>query len=267
MKNIFALLLPLFLLYAGCKKPECQDIENPACENYDPCYSAFETNAEFIVSDWTRPGDIPLPFRDTIPLVTSIRVDFRVADRNMSRYEWKIGDDPRVFTDTMFFLIFENVSGWVNFSLTTYNDKADSTCFTGDIGKKTLNKAYYFKRYTASTDEEYIAPYPIFGTYLGANEGSPQDTFRVTIHWINIGGGLCIRNLPNGCNGICENSIFNTHYFAAYEPLPPHQDDLLCASPNKIFAELLSDNKTLLIDYEITQNGERIKRKWVGVKL
>ncbi len=265
MKNIFALLLPLLLLYAGCKKPElCQDIENPACENYDPCYSAFETNAAFSVTNWTNP--YYLPFRDTIPIGGDLRIFFRASDTRMSRYEWQIGQDPRVFTDSLFSLVFNGVSGWVNFSLTTYHDKADANCFPGDNGKVTVQKAYYFKPFTATTDEAYIAQFPIFGTYLGHDEGSPLDTFQVRIDWpphSRVG----INNMPEGCDSRSLNAKFNTHYFIDEEPLFPGPNQALCYSPNKILATLQPDNRTLHIDYEITQNGQRIKRKWVGVKL
>jgi len=266
---LLCLAAALPLLWTGCKKdPPCDDPLNPECPNYDRCLTVPKTNAEFIVSDWTRPSEIPLPYRDTIPVANSVRVEFRAADRNMSRYEWKIGNDPRVFTDTSFYLSFANVSGWINFSLTTYNDKADATCHPGDSGKTTVNKAYYFKNFTYETDEDFVAQYPIFGTYLGADEGSPQDTFRVTIHWINsLVRSTCIVNLPRGCSRLCNAADFNTHFFVDYALLPPHPDDLLCASPNRVFAELMPDNKTLEINYEFTSGEQLIKRKWKGTKL
>lgn len=267
---LLCLAAALPLLWTGCKKdPPCDDPLNPECPNYDRCLTVPKTNAEFIVTDWTRPGQIPLPYRDTIPVASSVRVEFRAADRNMSRYEWKIGNDPRVFTDTSFYLSFDNVSGWINFSLTTYNDKADATCHPGDSGKITVNKAYFFKTYTYETDDDFVVQYPIFGTYLGADVESPQDTFQVTIdHWTqSLYRHTCIVNLPRGCSRLCNDADFNTHFFVAYALLPPHPDDLLCASPNRVFAELMPDNKTIEINYEFTSGGQLVKRKWKGTKL
>ncbi|HRD83440.1 MAG TPA: hypothetical protein PLL53_21950 [Saprospiraceae bacterium] len=267
---LLCLAAALPLLWTGCKKdPPCDDPLNPECPNYDRCLTVPKTNAEFIVTDWTRPGQIPLPYRDTIPVASSVRVEFRAADRNMSRYEWKIGNDPRVFTDTSFYLSFDNVSGWINFSLTSYNDKADAICFPGDSGKITVNKAYFFKTYTYETDDDFVVQYPIFGTYLGADVESPQDTFQVTIdHWTqSLYRHTCIVNLPRGCSRLCNDADFNTHFFVAYALLPPHPDDLLCASPNRVFAELMPDNKTIEINYEFTSGGQLVKRKWKGTKL
>lgn len=268
-------LLPLLylaaalpVLWTGCKKdPPCNDPLNPECPNYDRCLTVPKTNADFIVSDWTRPSEIPLPYRDTIPVANSVRVEFRAADRNMSRYEWKIGNDPRVFTDTSFYLSFDNVSGWINFSLTSYNDKADAICFPGDSGRTTVNKAYYFKRYTYETEDDFVAQYPIFGTYLGADVESPQDTFRVIIKWKYLNGFTSVLNLPRGCPQIWSNADFNTHFFTAYSSFASHPDEAACASPNKVFAELMPDNKTVEINYEFTSGGQLIKRKWKGTKL
>jgi hypothetical protein len=264
---LLCLAAALPLLWTGCKKdPPCDDPLNPECPNYDRCLTVPKTNAEFIVSDWTRPGNMPLPFRDTIPTPGTVRVEFRAADRSMSRYEWRIGNDPRVFTDTSFFLVFDEVSGWVNFSLTTYNDKADATCYPGDTGKITVNKAYFFKRFWDLSHEGILAQYPIFGEYLGYDEKNPSDTFRVTLD-LDYNLGAYPFNMPRGCNTrLGDRAIYNTHYFLQESTLPPPTGLEQC-HPGRIFAVLQPDNKTLNIDYEFIQNDVSTKGKWRGEKL
>ncbi|MBX2930078.1 MAG: hypothetical protein KF852_19760 [Saprospiraceae bacterium] len=267
MKKTF-LLLPLLTLalWTGCKKdPPCDDPLNPECPNYDKCLTVVRTDAAFTVTNWTDPHY--LPFRDTIPTPGVRRIYFRAADTRMSRYEWKIGDDPRVFTDSLFFLIFDNVSGWINFTLTTYNDNFDSLCFPGDSGKVTVQKAYYFNHYTDNSHSGTLAQYPIFGEYLGHDEGSPSDTFRVTLD-LDYNLGAYPFNLPRGCNArLGSRGIYNTHYFLHQTTHLPPAGLEQCYTPGLVFAVLQPDNKSLNIEYEFTQNGVRIKRKWRGEKL
>lgn len=273
------LLLPLLaaallLLANGCrekKEADCFDHFNPACADYDPCLQKFRTEAEFgLFNRSVRNGvSIYLPFRDTIPISAGggeRRIFFRAADTRMDAYEWRIGQDPRVFTDSLFSLLFSNVSGWINFSLTTYNDQHDPSCFPSDSGKATVQKAYYFKPYSDFSDEGLIAQFPIFGSYLGHEEGSPQDTFRIRIEWIDL-SLPSIFNLPRGCDlaSTAYTSTFNTHYFLV-DGTRPGLISEFCHDP-KVYAVLQPDNQTLHIDYEVTRLGKRIKRKWVGVKI
>jgi len=261
---LLCLAAALPLLWTGCKKdPPCDDPLNPECPNYDRCLTVPKTNAEFIVSNWTSPGEVPLPFRDTIPFGGIARLDFRVVNRDMSRYEWKIGHDPRVFTDTTFFLVFENISGWVNFSLTVYNDKADTTCYPGDSGVITVQKSFYFKPYFAQTHEDIVAQYPIFGTYLGYPEGRPQDTSRITIAYPRLLAPV-IYNMIQGCPEINSSTYYNTHYFVVNGTVGPNQQT--CHNPY-VFADLASDNKSLRITYAVTQHEQRVEGKWIGQKI
>jgi len=253
-----ALLFFSVILIFNCCKKDCLDPENPECGNYDPCLKTFPTNAAFGFWNKNIGGDVYLPYRDTIP-GGNIRVYFRATDPRMSAYEWRVGADPRVFTDSVFSLVFTNIFGWVNVSLTAYHEQADQVCFPGDTGKITTERAFYLNPDVAETQEEYLEQYPIFGAYLGHDEGSPQDTFRMTIAWPHDLGPT-IYNFPEGCSKITNGVFYNTHYLY----LTANRSD--CKNPT-VYAVLQEDNRSILIDYSIEENGQRIQKKWIGVKL
>jgi hypothetical protein len=51
--NVFFLLLVFAWALGSCKdgKENCQDANNPDCENYNPCLNAKETSAEFTMEE------------------------------------------------------------------------------------------------------------------------------------------------------------------------------------------------------------------------
>jgi hypothetical protein len=111
--SLLVLLLPL-LLWQGCKE-KCDDETNPACENYDPCWDKqTPVSADFEVGNAWRTGEEGVfpahyyPGGDTL-LPGSLK--FTALDSTAESYEWRIGQDPRRWTDRTFFLGFkcENV--------------------------------------------------------------------------------------------------------------------------------------------------------------
>jgi hypothetical protein len=271
MRTLSPVLLAAALLLSapGCrdKEEDCFDPFNPACADYDPCLQKFRTEAEFGL--WDRWGiDFQLfrylPYRDTIPILRGggKRIYFRAADPRMSAYEWRVGLDPRTFHDSVFYLDFYDASGWIEASLKVQHDGADTGCYPGDSGEATYSKSFYLLPYTAQTRAEELAYYPIFGEYLGHDEGNPQDTFRMSIQWpTDLPPG--IYNFPDGCSRINTGTAFSTHYFLVDDG-PGNQ--VRCSNPN-IYATLLPGNRELVVDYSIVENGQRVQRRWVGVKL
>jgi len=89
------------LSLAGCKKDSaCNDPTNPECENYDPNYG--KPTADFTMRQSLKPfGFAEKPeeiaeFCDTI-VASNPGVLFTAKEEGALRYEWKIGDDNRVF--------------------------------------------------------------------------------------------------------------------------------------------------------------------------
>lgn len=264
-QTTFLLFFFLVFLWSGCKKDSpCNDPLNPECPNYDKCLTAVRTDAEFGFFRRSFSGDfsIFLPYRDTIPIAQnssgSIRLFFRASDTNMSSYEWKVGLDPRTFADSVFSLDFSNVSGWINVSLTTRNQRFDSQCFPGDSGKVTVNKGIFFKPYTLEHDTSWVEHIPIFGTYAGYDEHNPQDSFSIRIWFDQINNRAALSQFPKDCDRQTAPVYFTTHFI--------YFKSTHCNKPDA-YGELLDDNRTLVIDYTLDgPNWTRVSRRWRGVK-
>jgi hypothetical protein len=124
MKNLsfFPLLLLAFLLFDGCKKDEefCDDPTDQRCPNYDPCTLAVAANSDF---------KIVVPIRHVADTIIDIEVDtsrggggvyFKaVVTTGLESYAWKVGADPRTFTESEINLDFTAYVGDVSITLET----------------------------------------------------------------------------------------------------------------------------------------------------
>jgi hypothetical protein len=184
MKNTFFLLLSIFvILIAGCNKDEpvaCTDETNPECPNYDPCHDAESTSADFetaciVVSDKYQKITSQ---EDTFYLGANIQ--FTAKQEDAISYEWKIGDDDRVFTEQSFSLTF-NPSD----SVTLFNRAVpiqlivirtpNTDCFPTDDGIDTLTKYIYFVSIHEITHKKFL------GTWVGSREDKPDDIYEIEI--------------------------------------------------------------------------------------
>jgi len=263
-----ALLLSLTipLTHSGCKK-DCLDPANPDCSNYDACLTARRTNAGF---GFFNKGYLPsngenvevfLPTRDTvfIPERDLYFMYFRANSSEMDHYEWQIGLDPRTFNDSIHRTIFQNVAGDIDVTLKVEQGSPNTDCFPNDTGVDQVTRTVHFVPYSASTIEEELVYNPIFGEYLGSNEDTPSDTFRVKInrtHWPT--------GLPN-ITGLFEDFTvwdfnWNSHYIYFIDERSVYNTE------GSI--ELLPGNRRIVIDYVIKHHdGRVIPKKWVGEKI
>ena len=130
----------LLLSLPACKKPkpECQDPQNPECENYDPCYGKSRINPVFRV----RPGDNgfkpPEEWCNLIPCDTfsasSVRFDIPLNNPANSAYTWQIGTEPTTRTAKAFEVDFSdylNAGNWEkHISITLTIRTPMNTCMT-----------------------------------------------------------------------------------------------------------------------------------------
>ncbi|NBC09635.1 MAG: hypothetical protein GVY26_20780 [Bacteroidetes bacterium] len=254
------------LTITGCKK-DCLDPANPDCSNYDACLTATQTNADFgffnkgYLSSNGESVEIYLPTRDTVFILEGgpYFMYFRANSSEMDHYEWQIGLDPRTFNDSIHRTTFQNVAGDIDVTLKVAQESPNTDCFPDDTGLDQVTRTVHFVPYTASTIEEELAYRPIYGEYLGYNEDTPSDTFRVKInrtHWPT--------GFPN-ITGLFEDFTVwdftgNSHYIYFIEERTEYNTE------GSI--ELLPGNKTIVIDYVIKHHdGKVIPRKWVGEKI
>lgn len=93
MKNYpYAILLILFFITSAsrCKK-ECQDVWNPKCENYDPCFKKvsadFQMRIQFL-------HDVEPQVFEVDTVVAGRTVYFTAKDTSDVQYEWVFSNDP-----------------------------------------------------------------------------------------------------------------------------------------------------------------------------
>lgn len=173
----------------------------------DPCLGKKETKAGFKI------GEIPNLASDTVlisdTVLTNNLIVFR-ADSLYSSYEWKIGDDERVFTLPEVKLRFQFPESNIKIRLIA-RWTPDLKCFPNDDGidtvYKTLTVVDYYKN-------------PIVGVFNGYVKSNPNDLFEVSITQENLSDPACdcekdawycacdylIRNINKGCNTFSDGA-------------------------------------------------------------
>ncbi len=243
-----------------CKEEDCDNPANPHCPNYDPCFGKSETNAEFVILDSIVCG---LDFKylwQSFQIDTSYPKDiwFRALHKN-DTYEWKIGSDPRTFTEKEFALYID-VPGNIQVRLITTKKIINQNCFPNDDGRDTF--------YT----NLYIAPFtqiaPIYGRFLGHDQHNPSLEYIVEIKSPQTAGVYNgVYGLPEGCLKLSNPSLPSIMY-GSWRNGVIADGEINCFEPQGV-ATIAGDNKTLTIDYTIRtdfSSNNRIKRRFIGIK-
>jgi hypothetical protein len=135
--NLRSWLMPLMLLsllaMGSCEK--CDDPCNIDCENYDPCCGQSRADASFKIYELLKqmPIEDHLGFEgEDVATDTIIATNFALfkADHEAEYYEWRVGNDPRVWNDREFKLRFSTIPFYtpVEVQLKVYK-KTDQSCF------------------------------------------------------------------------------------------------------------------------------------------
>ncbi len=252
-KTLFILLA--IGLITQCRKPSpCMDINNPECSNYDPCRGLKEANADFGFFDrrLSAYGDTIyyLEMTDTIYVVSggSNKVYFK-AQSGMENYSWKIGQDPREFTDSLFYLDFDPVPGEIEVTLTvTHNTDLD--CFPDGKIVDTRTKRFYIKPFIR------LDELPAIGFFKGYDTDSPELIYTIEV----IGDGVI--GIPPDCDRIYGIPALVSQQAFVFDDAEFYQ----CHRPVG-GGKRNHDDPELVIDYEVTnESGRRIKKQFRGVK-
>lgn len=195
MKKVLSLLLPLFvlslmLMSSRCKR-ECDDISNPDCPNYDPCFKKL--NADFKMGVLVEVGEKRYFELDTI--IAGSDAIFEAIDTLDVDYEWKIGDDPTVFKTRRVNLEFPNPTRLTVRLITRHKSNCNSNL--ADTVEKRL--------VVIPKTDNYITR--LFGYYQGAYKSSPKDTFTVRLGYNKFRTFLIIDNILVGCKDLRDDFI------------------------------------------------------------
>jgi hypothetical protein len=92
----------------------------------------------------------------------------------MATYEWTIGNDPRVFTDSIVFLDFYALTGPITATLIVTNQNVAEGCFSSDASRDTITKTISARDFDWSQED-----LPITGIYEGYDEDNPNETYTI----------------------------------------------------------------------------------------
>jgi len=229
----------------------------------DPCEGAQRVTARFTIYEVLRSGTIAPS--DTL----ANGVALFAADERYDSYEWQIGSDSRVRTESRFSLRFpgrEVVYGEPIPIRFIGRRKPDTTCFPDDDG---VDTAY---RYMVPLPETRS---PLIGSYHGAHVDDPADTFTVTIYALFHDSGktffsdVAMRNINKGCSDRESNLIdssyaINDKDFGAtimeFDGDGSYRIADGCLNPKGIAR--LKGRDTIEIDY--VYDEARIPKKFIG---
>ncbi|MDX2249989.1 MAG: hypothetical protein SF052_24615, partial [Bacteroidia bacterium] len=173
--GVIFLLLMGFL--TGCKcddptNPECPnycgDETNPECPNYNPCWDQVPVSADFKIEELIQGRRVTRTETDTL-----IYYLLLTGPAGVLRYEWHIGNDPRVFTGREVFLNFSDAdSNSIIPVVLVVEGVPNKTCFPEDSGKDTVRRDLFITTPCKSR---------MVGKFRGVLKSNPVDTFTVEI--------------------------------------------------------------------------------------
>ena len=240
-------------------EPSCADPTNPSCPNYDPCSVLSSANADFVMVDSFRNfhckdiQGLSYYYTNHDTCIRNARIELRAINEHDS-YHWIIGGDASYPQARNFaYHVPQNFpSDTIRIQLIVSNEIPDGC----DVKKiDTLTKTLYIKPMDYFGGSWSV----VIGSFQGADTDTPEDTFTIVVPPIfpTFQG---IDNFPKGCtdqyhevgtyrHGLILNTISTT-----------------CKSFCGI-GVIQDDRKTLVIDYSITEGGQRLMKRWVGSKV
>ncbi len=185
----FSLVSLILIVAQGCCKEKCNDINNPACENYDPCYGKSPVKASIKIgrmnSYMSVNGDENSINEDSIfcaPVDDKGQLYWAPHRQYLGfkcmtpgvKTTWKLGSET--ITDSLFsrlFLSNKGIMGKYNVTLMVEKEP-NLRCFPFDDGKDTLVKTFTFVPNTEL---------PIMGVYKVLFEGEKDSSIVEIRPW------------------------------------------------------------------------------------
>lgn len=173
----------------------------------DKCQGLLQPGADFAFKEVLSDTAF---FADTVFADNPVQFTTR---RPYKEQIWKIGSDPREFTNSSFSLLFSPFLGSINVQFTGRNDP-NPFCFPGDSGiyrgKKSLTIVEQVDRGSLTTS-------PLTGRYRGSFNNTPGDSFTVRLEYydsakysplLGMRNFYWISNIPQGYTNLTNAGIF-----------------------------------------------------------
>jgi hypothetical protein len=170
----------------------------------------------------------------------------------MDSYKWKVGADPRTFTDSVFFLSFKDNNGPLSAQLNVTND-ANTDCFPDDMGIDEQSKSIFLKRI------ESYEEFPIYGLFEGYDEETPNERYTIEITFTGL-----IYDFPKDCNWIQGMPLVISHRSFVFD----QKSGYGCSHP--IGTGQLQPDNSLVIDYWVEDENNPdvlIEKRFIGTRI
>lgn len=186
MKKLLFALIGLAVIIGLTQITSCKKNTVNPCEKFKPITADFIVGESFFGVDTVIDCDT---LRRGKSLIFKALGD-NGEEMNYDSYEWKIGNDSRLFDKKVFSLFFEDASQVQRLSVTlTVRDQSLANCFANG-GQATLTKQYTLVPQNTSV---------VFGSYEGALIEAPNEKFVVSVRICQF-GDVCTTNINKGCN-------------------------------------------------------------------
>ena len=174
MKKLTIIILCFFALLGGCqkcKKEVCPAPTSAKFKMYQPLdYYDYNTDTKkYIPKNYIVDEDV---------FFMESTITFEAEDSTALSYEWKIGDDDKVFTAKKFSLRFkeDDLGAVRQLDVRLIIKKTPASCNAGDNGVDTLVRKLNFINARTEIDK-----WAMMGKYLGYNEDEPNKKFTIEI--------------------------------------------------------------------------------------
>ena len=179
-------------------------------------------------------------------------------------WEWRVGDDPRSFTQQRFSLFFGNPNRYYTYPVRLIARRPPNVaCFPKDDGVDTLTKMLTLVPYGLSSS-------PLVGRFRGANLDAPADTFTVRFtaepdRRYNDPSGPRVVYLNNLPNRTCPYNV-NEEVGGGWRGASIN--GIGCGSAYGT-AQIAEDRRTVRIEYIMFPSNDitRVNRVFVGYRV
>jgi hypothetical protein len=255
MRYLITLIGLLALLVHGCKP--CDDVTDPECPNYDPCYEVIPTSAEFdmieVISRRT-PIEIPIVTGKHLYIHT-----LRLAPKDTTpglKHQWIIGREPTPREQDIEFVTFSSLNIGRSITIThIVESEARTGCFPEDDGRDTVVKEVQIVGYLPDyTPDGLYTPLPIHGVYTGHMTFAPEREFTMGIEWVDsetVPGNTSytqLVNFPEGCFNFKYELVPAGNGFVWIGTY--YADIEVCLAANTIVGRLADAGDSLYIDFD-----------------
>jgi hypothetical protein len=230
---------------------------------HNECEGVQSTSAEFkIYEPLDKDRDREVVDGDT--LVGVAFFEAQDSSKEVISYQWKIGSDPRTFTQRSFTIEFDNIRGAIPVRLIV-KKTVNKSCFPYDDGIDTLTKTFY-------TGEVGL----VYGNFEGYVASKPTEIFTISTLFQPQIGFAFVSNLPNGCPRDAYDAT-KLSYYGNYRKIvfgtTPNltrvgsPDEVRCQFPWGT-GEILRGSRTLVLDYTIWSSEKKqfVKDRFIGTK-